>query len=327
MLNLKLYRSAETDAAFNLAYEQYLLEHAEPDTLVFYLWQNDATVVIGKHQNPYKECRLDALRADGVQLVRRATGGGAVYHDLGNLNFTFVTDAAHYDVAKQCGVILDALRTFGIEGQMSGRNDLTTEGLKFSGNAYMTLDDAHLHHGTVLVDADLTRLAHYLTVSEAKIASKGIDSVKSRVVNLRTLEPTIDTECLIRALFETFCKTYGTTATVQQLTEDTAPQAVLDAAETYRTWQWLIGETPAFDASYSHKFSWGLFELAVTATSGRIATCLINTDALQDDAFSELASALPGTPLDAQALKTVLFETLDNASIADELSTWLGTLF
>ena len=171
----------------NLAAEEYLTRTLPDNTSIMFLWQNDNTIVIGKNQNCYAECRVAELAADGGHLARRLSGGGAVRHDMGNLCFSFIARGEDYDVQRQLSVIAAACREFGIDAQPTGRNDITADGAKFSGNAFFSVGDAHCHHGTVLIDCDFGAMARYLTVKKSKLQAKGIESVRSRVVNLNTL--------------------------------------------------------------------------------------------------------------------------------------------
>ena len=163
--DLVVIRTAHTSPYENLGLEQYLTGQAAPGQCILYLWQNRPTVVIGRNQNVWAECRPEAMEEDGVLLARRLSGGGAVYHDLGNLNFTFIARSALYSVPRHLEVILKSLSLLGIPGEISGRNDLTVRGRKFSGNAFYRSGDFCCHHGTLLVDADLTAMSRYLCVS------------------------------------------------------------------------------------------------------------------------------------------------------------------
>ena len=164
---LKLYEGQSFDPQLNLAVEEYLLQTVEPDCCILYLWQNQNTVVIGRNQNAWKECRTTLLEEEGGHLARRLSGGGAVFHDLGNLNFTFLVPTDCYDLEKQLSVIQLACRSFGIEAVRSGRNDILAEGRKFSGNAFYQSGGRSYHHGTLLVDVDMTRMSRYLNPSKA----------------------------------------------------------------------------------------------------------------------------------------------------------------
>ena len=158
----------------NLAVEEYLLLHCEPQECILYLWQNQNTVVIGRNQNAWKECKVESLEENGGHLARRLSGGGAVYHDLGNLNFTFLVSKENYSIDRQLEVIVKAVQKLGAKAEKSGRNDILIDGKKFSGNAFYRHGDHCYHHGTIMVAVDKERLGSYLTVSTAKLQSKGV---------------------------------------------------------------------------------------------------------------------------------------------------------
>ena len=198
-----------TDPYENLALEAYLLERVQPGECILYLWQNQRTVVIGRNQHASNECRIQALEADGGHLVRRLSGGGAVYHDLGNLNFTFLTVRRDYDVARQTETILQAVRALGIPAEKNGRNDLTAAGGKFSGHAYYQTGEQCYHHGTLMVSVDLSPLAAYLQVSPLKLEAKGVKSVRARVVNLTQFRPELTVAQLRQALVEAFGRVWS----------------------------------------------------------------------------------------------------------------------
>ena len=174
----KLYvtESRSFSAPENLAAEALLTGRVAPGELILFLWQNEKTVVIGKNQNAWKECRLDALRRDGGTLVRRQSGGGAVFHDLGNLNVSFCVSRADEDIPRQTRVILAALRSLGVQASCSGRNDLEFEGRKFSGHAYYRQGAASCHHATLMLKVDRDALEKYLRVSPLKLSSRGVDA-------------------------------------------------------------------------------------------------------------------------------------------------------
>ncbi|PKN46926.1 MAG: CTP synthase, partial [Deltaproteobacteria bacterium HGW-Deltaproteobacteria-20] len=162
--HVRLVRSPDTDPWKNLAREEFLAGDCADDEAIFYLWQNAHTVVIGRNQNAWSECRLDLLESEGGRLARRSSGGGAVYHDLGNLNYSFILPRTHYNMERQLGVVLAALRSLGVDAEFSGRNDLLLEGRKFSGNAYQLTRRRGLHHGTLLLSVDMSKLSRYLNV-------------------------------------------------------------------------------------------------------------------------------------------------------------------
>ena len=185
MCRLKVIKTDCTNPYINLAAEEYLTMNAEDGVMTMFLWQNAHTVVIGKNQNPWRECNVEAIKHDGIYLARRISGGGAVYHDMGNLNFTFIAKDGLFDVERQTDVILLACRLLGINAVKTGRNDLTVTGRKFSGHAYFSSHGFNYHHGTIMMDVKGDDLSKYLNVSAAKLKSKGVESVRSRVTNLR----------------------------------------------------------------------------------------------------------------------------------------------
>ncbi len=209
---LLVCRSRSFDPYENLALEEALLNRVGEGELILYLWQNERTVVIGRNQNPWKECRTALLAEEGGCLARRLSGGGAVFHDLGNLNFTFVMPAEDYDLPRQLTVIERACRSLGIPAERSGRNDLLADGRKFSGNAFYKHNGKAYHHGTLMVDVDMEMVQRYLSPSKAKLAAKGVDSVRSRVVNLREFVPSLTIDQLSDALIVALAEVYAVAA-------------------------------------------------------------------------------------------------------------------
>ena len=217
--------STTYDPYANLAMEEYLMLHCGETECILYLWQNEHTIVIGRNQNPWKECHLTQLEESGGHLVRRLSGGGAVYHDLGNVNFTFLVQKENYDVGRQLDVIIGAMRRLGIQAERSGRNDILADGKKFSGNAFYKQNKFCYHHGTIMLNVDVTKLSRYLNVSADKLKSKGVSSVKSRVTNLVEFVPDLTVARLKKALKESFEEVYGLKAGI--LTKEDLDQDAL----------------------------------------------------------------------------------------------------
>jgi len=318
--------SSSYDPWYNLAIEEYLLNHVAENEIILYLWQNDNTVVIGKHQNAWKECACKELEGEGGKLARRLSGGGAVYHDLGNLNFTFVMDRKLYDLERQLHVLLLAVRNLGIEAEFSGRNDLTVEGKKFSGNAFCFKSRSAYHHGTILVDTDMNRLARYLRVSKEKIASKGVDvkSVRSRVVNLARLNPEITIEAVRQSVKESFAQVYGEYSREIQFDGDS--EEILRLYQKYASWEWRYGETPDFDISLRNRFDWGEIELCLSIDEGLIKKAVIYSDAIDCGLVEALAESLQGIPFRKDVIieRVGCIEGAGMRSFVRDLLGWLG---
>ena len=275
----------------NLAVEKYLLETCGERECILYLWQNQRTVVIGRNQNAWKECKVSRLEEDGGYVARRLSGGGAVYHDLGNLNFTFLVRKKNYSVEKQTEVILRAVKALGIPAVRSGRNDLLADGRKFSGNAYYEQGDHCYHHGTLMVDVDKEVLGNYLTVNREKLKSKGVDSVRSRVVNLREFVPDLTIERLKAALRQAFEEVYGRRST--PLTEEELDGERLKAdEERFASWEWKFGRSLEFQFELSHRFSWGSLSLELKVDQGKVTDAAVYSDALRPDFILALPACL-----------------------------------
>lgn len=294
----------------------------EPDEIVLFLWQNDNTVVIGRNQNPYKECDIKKLKEDGVQLVRRMSGGGAVYHDSGNLNFSFIADNINYDAELNINVILKGISRFGIHGYFNGRNDLMVQGRKFSGNAFINRNGIKCHHGTLLVDADLDRLASYLTVSPLKLQSKGIASVASRIINLSDISKEINIESLKAALIDSFNKLYKTKAQIIAVNEKTID--VTAYLEKYASWEWNYSESPDFAITLEGKFAWGIIEIHMELSDGKIKACRLFTDAILTEDFKSLEEALQNQQLKSGNIIKVIDECIDNNQIKLDLCSLIN---
>ena len=250
-----IYSAPTGDGWLNLARDGYFLENNKKGDVILYFYVNKNAVIIGRNQNAWKECSIANMDADGVQLVRRHSGGGAVFHDNGNLNFSFITDEKHYDLNRQMRVILNAVSKLGLKAELSGRNDITVDGKKFSGNAFSLAKGNRSHHGTILVNADLTKLSNYLCVSKEKMRSKGIDSVRARVCNICELSSGLTVEAMRRLVIESFIEEYG--AASEYVFDGTALAEVEERRERLASWEWRFGKTPQFDFETDKRFSFG----------------------------------------------------------------------
>ena len=319
---LYLAEACGVDPHANLALEECLLDVAARGARVLYLWQNARTVVIGRNQNALDECDLAALSADGGKLARRLSGGGAVYHDLGNLNFTFLVPAELWDLDAQVEVLMRALRRLGIDAERSGRNDLTIGGRKFSGHAFYHRGDASYHHGTLMVDVEAEPLGRYLSVSPLKLGAKGVSSVRSRVVNLVEVAPGITVEGLRRELAASFGEVFGGTA--EPLPDDAVDAAVLaERCERYRSDAWLLRDVRTFERSRSARFAWGTVRMDWTTEGGRIADAALWSDGLDADLLERIPAELIGMTATAEGVA----ERLRCIGAASDMADDLASLF
>ena len=318
---LRIVNGTSFDPHRNLAVERVLLEQVQEQEMILYLWQNQNTVVIGKNQNAWKECRTARLEEDGGRLARRLSGGGAVFHDLGNLNFTFLVRTEDYSVDRQLSVILKAVQSFGIEAEKSGRNDVLAGGRKFSGNAFYSSRGHAYHHGTLLVDVDMEKMGRYLNPSKAKLASKGVDSTRSRVVNLKELAPSMTIDSLRAAMAAAAEQVYGLRAeplTVEELGGDAALKIEEYTAQN-RSFDWLYGtKQAAFSLACEDRFPWGGLELAFAVEGGAVRDCAVYTDSMDHELAERLQRAFSGCTFTAATLCAAA-ETagLDRAVCAD----------
>lgn len=301
----------------NLALEQWLTEKVQRDELLLYLWQNDRTVVIGRNQNAWKEVDLDALSGDGGKLARRFSGGGAVYHDLGNLNFSFCVHRDNYDVERQMEVIAEAVRSFGIPAERTGRNDLEAYGKKFSGNAFLKTEQGCCHHGTLMLRVDEERLGRYLTVSKAKLASKGVDSVRARVGNLTDWCPDLTAERLSVALRGAIARVYDLPIEVLDLTKALQSEEVLAKAAYLQSWDWLYGRKIPCTFEQEQRFPWGSVQIELQIDRGVIQAVRCYSDALDTTLAHRVEEALIGCRFDKEALKERLAWNADLACWAE----------
>jgi lipoate---protein ligase len=290
-----LVRASGYDPWFNLAFEEFLMEQLEQAhyAAILYLWQNDHTVVIGRNQNAWAECETGRLEAEGGRLARRSTGGGAVYHDLGNLNYSLILPRSQFDLDRNFTLLLAALDTQGIVAERSGRNDILAGGLKFSGNAFSLKRLAGLHHGTLLVHSDHARIARYLTVSPDKLKGKGVPSVRSRITNLQAINPAVTIEALNQAVEAQFCATFCA-GDDWQLVRDTsghfsAHPRLLFLQARYASWEWRYGQSLVFDADIRRRFSWGGVQIGFQVRQGQVsrplASILMRSTATTSAAF------------------------------------------
>lgn len=304
-----VYLSNSYNPYFNISIEKYLFENSNNKNILF-LWQNENTVVIGKNQNPWKECNISKINDDNINLVRRFSGGGAVYHDLGNLNFTFISKYHKKCLENNINLIINALESLNIKGYFSGKNDLLVDEYKVSGNAFYVEDDILIHHGTLLVNTDLNKLTTYLNPSIKKIKSKGIDSIRSRVKNLKSFNSDLTITMLKEAIIREFIK--GEKFVCEYLCEDN----VLDLDDTIikkeeeklTNWNWNYGYSPEFNVHINKRFHWGEVNLYLLVENGLIHNVEVFSDALDVGLPDKIKTKITQTKFDYQFLLSYLKE-------------------
>ena len=298
------YVSPSPDGWQNLAMDEWFLDHIGPEDVVLYFYINRNAVIIGKNQNPWKECDLAAMDRDGVQLVRRITGGGAVYHDSGNLNFSFIAGEGRYDLEKQLNLILQAVRSFGIPCEFSGRNDLLADGRKFSGNAFCTRQGIKQHHGTLLIASDMSRLQNYLQVDPRKMKAKGVDSVRSRVCNLSDFTQDVTVESMLAAIRAAYESIYGPATDFAPTPEEVAQ--VVPYYQKQSSWQWRMGKTPQFDLELDTRFPGGGVQMLFTLKNSLVDQVDVYSDAMDAELAAEIQKRLTGCRFGSGYLHTAL---------------------
>ncbi|AUN03197.1 lipoate--protein ligase [Clostridium botulinum] len=287
-----------TNPFFNLALEEYLLRNVDIKEDYFILWQNEPTIVIGKHQNTLKEINMNFVKDNNINVVRRNSGGGAVYHDLGNINFTFITkyNEKHLlDFKTFTNPVVYSLGKLNVKAELSGRNDILIDGRKISGNSQHIYKDRFLHHGTLLFNSELENLVKALNVDNDKILSKGIESIKSRVTNIKEhVKEDISMEKFKEILIENIFIWNKNSLKEYNLTNDHINDIEKLMEEKYMTWQWNYGHSPEFNYRNSKRFQGGKLEVLLNIVEGHINECKIYGDFLGLMDVSEIEKRIIG---------------------------------
>ena len=303
-----LIESPKTDPAFNLALEEYVFEQADPARHYLMLWQNDRTVVVGVHQNTAQEVNASFIREHHIRVVRRLSGGGAVYHDRGNLNYTLISEQSAdnaFCFERFSRPVIRAMRAFGTGAEAGGRNDILIGGKKVSGNAQYVKHGRILHHGCIMIDTDLEMVAGALHTSDVKYRSRAIASVRSRVT---TVKNEADREVSVEAFKQELirCVSEGETefSTYELNGEDL--RAVNDlAAKKYDTWEWNYGSSPDYDVCKERRFDAGVVTAFLSVSEGKIASVRFYGDFFGTGDIRELEDALRGVSLNGGLEETL----------------------
>ena len=304
---MRYLKNPSTNPYYNMAFDEYCLESLPIDEPVFFLWQNRPAVIVGYNQEVNTEVNLDYLKEKGIDLVRRVTGGGAVYHDLENLNYTIVgrSEDLERDYPEYAALMMKALQALGVPATLSGRNDILVEGKKVSGFAKRVCKNRLMVHGTLMYNVDVDVLTHVLNPSTTKLQSKGIASVRSRVTNLCNYLPELsDIQAFKNRLEEILSNNYSDAeyklseadlANIQQLTD-----------EKFATWEWNYGRSPKATLVHSARLACGTVEIHLTLAENRIASCRFGGDFLGNLPASDVEKALTGIPYEINEIRKCL---------------------
>ena len=304
---MRYIKNPSTNPYYNMAFDEYCLESLSIDEPVFYLWQNRPAVIVGFNQEVNTEVNLDYLKENGIDLVRRVTGGGAVYHDLENLNYTIVgrSEDLERDYPEYASLLAKALQTLGVPATLSGRNDILVEGRKVSGFAKRVCKNRLMVHGTLMYNVDVDVLTHVLNPSTTKLQSKGIASVRSRVANLCEYLPEIpDIQTFSQRLEEILSNNY--TDTEYQLTETDLANIQRLTDKKFATWEWNYGRSPKATLVHSARLACGTVEIHLTLAENRIAFCRFGGDFLGNLPASDVEKALTSIPYEINEIRKCL---------------------
>ncbi|MEX6265941.1 lipoate--protein ligase [Staphylococcus saprophyticus] len=298
-----------TDPTLNLAMEEYVLKNMPKDDSYFLFYVNRPSIIIGKNQNTVEEVNQPYIDEHGIDVVRRISGGGAVYHDTGNLNFSFVTDDdgnSFHNFKKFTEPIVEALQSLGVDADMSGRNDIQVGSAKISGNAMVKVKDRMFSHGTLMLNSELNEVQNALKVNPAKIKSKGIKSVRSRVANISEfLDEPLDIDRFKEIILKTI---FGEATQVEEyiLTDDDWKKIEQLSNEKYRTWEWNYGRNPKYNFEREEKFEKGFVQIKLDVKKGRIEHAKIFGDFFGEGDITELENALEGTMHEFDSIEEAL---------------------
>lgn len=300
--------SRSNDSYFNLALEEHILKNKDFKEDIIFLWQNTPTIVVGNNQNTIEEINIPFVKENDIKVVRRLSGGGAVYQDLGNLNFTFLKlldQPSNLDIKKFALPVVEALNKLGVPALLTGRNDISVEDKKISGNAQRLYKNKLLHHGTLLFDSDLEVMVKVLQVGVDKIESKGIKSIRSRVTNIKQY---FKQQISIEEFRDSILKELFSGSKIDQyiLTEEDMKQINRLVDIKYSTWEWNFGFSPTYSIKNARRFPAGKIELYANVEKGIIKNCQIYGDFLSLYDICEVEQALENNRFEPESIEKIL---------------------
>ena len=307
---MKTILNDSKDPRFNLALEEYVLKYLDSNEDFILLWQNANSIIIGRNQNTVEEINAKLVKEHDVQVVRRITGGGAVYHDMGNLNFSFITESLKDNLnnyRKFTEPVIQALNSLGVPAEFQGRNDIVVEEKKISGNAQSYYKNKMLHHGTILFDADLAFVASVLNVKQDKIASKGIKSNRARVTNIKPyLKEPLDMSEFKLTLLKSLLGTEDVASCVYTLTDEDLTNIERLMEERYNQWSWNYGESPDSQIIREKRYAGGKLQMHFDLHEGFFTQMKIFGDFLGTQPLEALEKTFKGLPYDEAQLRVKL---------------------
>jgi lipoate---protein ligase len=300
-----------TDPRINLAIEEYALKNLDINETYLLFYINEPSIIIGKNQNTVEEINTDYVESNGIHVVRRLSGGGAVYHDLGNLNFSFITKddgESFHNFRKFTEPVIAALQKLGVNAELSGRNDILAEGRKISGNAQFSTKGRMFSHGTLLFDSEIEHVVSALRVKQDKIESKGIKSIRSRVANISEfLSDSMDIQQFRSHLLKNIFFEYNDIPEYVLTEEDWSKIHEL-SKERYQNWDWNYGKSPKFNSQHSHRFPVGSIDVRLEVNKGVIESCKIFGDFFGVGDVSEIETLLTGQKYEKATIEQALQE-------------------
>lgn len=303
-------KNDNNDPHYNLALEEYALKYLDISDDILILWQNEPSVIIGRNQNTIEEINSKYIKDNDINVVRRLSGGGAVYHDFGNLNFTFITSNDKNNVnnyRKFTKPVIDALKNLGVNAEFKGRNDIVVDDKKISGNAQYFYKDKMLHHGTILFNSNLEDIVYVLDVNVDKIKSKGIKSIRSRVTNIYPyLDNNIDIDKFKTILLKSILKSENINDFQYKLKSSDIKEIEELMKSRYLKWEWNYGESPEFNIQKSKKYDGGTIDIRLNVKNGNITKCKIYGDFFGNKDISILENKIINNKFDENNIKEIL---------------------